>query len=250
MIKLLRLWRIITISLVFNSAHSIDTIYNAADDFSLSNPNGVWSYGYSTSLGGTFIAFPLTNSNYHANGIEAHYFPLSADQPSAIRNSNAVVTTPFCCQPLNPGQLALHPGPAGQFSIVRWTAPESGNFNLSGNYIGMDTSGTTTDVHVLFNGVTIFDDFINGFSDTALISLDTLLQAGDLLDFAVGFGSNSNFFSDYTGLDVQISRNIPEPRSTMIFVLAVVILVVHCIRQRRGGNRVIFCATPRDFADE
>ncbi len=234
MIRLLIFWQFITISLVFNSAHSIDIIYSAADEFSLSNPNGVWSYGYSTSLGGTFISFPLTHSNYHASGIEAHYFPVSADQPSAIRNTNAFVTTPFCCQPLNPGQLALHPGPNGQFSIVRWTAPESGDFNLSGDYIGMDTSGTTTDVHVLFNGVTIFDDFINGFGDTATISLDTSLQVGDLLDFAVGFGSNSNFFSDYTGLDVQVSQNVPEPRSTMIFVLAVGIFVVLFFRQRRA----------------
>ena len=234
MIKLLSFWRMITISLIFHSAHSAEVIYSAADDFSLSNPNGVWSYGYSTSLGGTFTAFPLTSSNYQVSGIEAHFFPGSFSQPSAILNSNAFVTTPFCCQPLNPGQLALHPGSSGDYSIVRWTAPESGNFDLSGGYIGMDTSGTTTDVHVLFNGVTIFDDFINGFGDTATISLNTSLQTGDLLDFAVGFGSNSNFSSDYTGLDVQISQNVPEPRSTTIFVLAVGILVVPFFRQRRA----------------
>ena len=234
MVRSLRLLGIITISLVLNSAHSVETIYNAADDFSLSNPNGVWSYGYSTSLGGTFIAFPLTSSNYQVSGVNAHFFPGSFSQPSAILNSNAFVTSPFCCQPLNPGQLALHPGSSGDYSIVRWTAPESGNFDLSGDYIGMDTSGTTTDVHVLFNGGTIFDDSINGFGDTATISLDTSLQTGDLLDFAVGFGSNGNFASDYTGLDVQIVRNVPEPRSTMIFVLAVGILVVPFFRQRRA----------------
>jgi hypothetical protein len=51
------------------------------------------------------------------------------------------------------GQLAFHPGPDGEYSIVRWTAPISGPVSLIALFTGLDdVGGTTTDVPVLLNG--------------------------------------------------------------------------------------------------
>ena len=41
--------------------------------------------------------------------------------------------------------LNLHPGPAGEVSVVRWTAAATGVYSIAGRFQGIDTSGTTTD---------------------------------------------------------------------------------------------------------
>jgi hypothetical protein len=49
-----------------------------------------------------------------------------------------------------PDVLNLHPGPSGEKSVVRWTAPTSGTVKIEGRFEGIDSDtsvgGTTTDV--------------------------------------------------------------------------------------------------------
>jgi hypothetical protein len=79
-------------------------------------------------------------------------------------------------------------------------------------------------VHVLLNGVSLFDGAVNGFgpsSDRSFVKALNL-HAGDVLDFAAGFGANGNFLNDSTGLDVTITNAGPEPSTaTMMSVLAI-----------------------------
>lgn len=82
--------------------------------------------------------------------------------------------------------------------------------------MGADFVGpTSTDVHILLNGSSLFSSSLNGFgaSSTKSFSNGSLsLNAGDILDFAVGFGNNGNYFFDSTGIDVTISsQNSPNP---------------------------------------
>src|SRR5687768_17457923 len=44
-----------------------------------------------------------------------------------------------------PDVLNLHPGPGGEKSVVRWTAPSSCTVKIEGRFEGIDTHGTTTD---------------------------------------------------------------------------------------------------------
>src|SRR5262245_5496133 len=54
------------------TAHA-GSVYDAAADFSIiSNPNGVWSYGYETSLGSTFLLYDETHINWErTSGLDA-----------------------------------------------------------------------------------------------------------------------------------------------------------------------------------
>ena len=60
----------------------------------------------------------------------------------------------------NVRHLALHPGPKGEYSVVRWTAPEAGTVEISTRFTGL-AERATTDVHVLHNGRALFDGLVN-----------------------------------------------------------------------------------------
>ena len=59
----------------------------------------------------------------------------------------------------NPRQLSFHPGSKGEYSVVRWTAPQAGTFQVQAAFSAIDQQ-TTTDVHVLHNGTAVFDDLL------------------------------------------------------------------------------------------
>lgn len=64
--------------------------------------------------------------------------------------------------------------------------------------------GATTDVHVLRNGVSLFDGAVNGKGSTASFTTNVSICAGEWIDFAVGYGSNQTFYGDTTGVSAQI----------------------------------------------
>jgi hypothetical protein len=123
--------------------------------------------------------------------------------------------------------------------MVRWTAPAAYPIRIDATFVGIDTVGTTTDVHILHNGFSIFDSFINdtdGFrnlvpdTEVALHAVLTV-AAGDTIDFAAGRGRNGTYFFDTTGIDATITP-IPEP-STLVLVGAA-ILGLAAYRARSG----------------
>jgi len=103
-----------------------------------------------------------------------------------------------------PGQLGLHPGEKGEVSVLRWTAPSTGSVKVAATFKSI-AKRATTDVHVLHNGKSIFDNKINiGTPSTATYSGTLSVQRGDRLDFAVGFG-NGHYGADTTGLDLTVT---------------------------------------------
>src|SRR5262249_17228389 len=111
---------------------------------------------------------------------------------------------------VQPGQLAYHPGSSGQFSVVRFTAPNDGAYSLASAFSPVD-SLATTDVHVLLNNVSVFDGAVQGPSTSASVDHQFTLHTGDTLDFKVGYGSNHNFLNDSTGLSAVLTLSVPEP---------------------------------------
>jgi alpha-galactosidase len=104
-----------------------------------------------------------------------------------------------------PGRLSFHPGSKGEYSVVRFTAPEAGDHELFARFLAIDKS-TTTDVHVVHQGRPLFDGQINlsGWPRDTNYGLRCLtLQKGDTLDFVVGWGNGSHI-CDSTGLEVRI----------------------------------------------
>ena len=184
------------------------TQYSVADDFSLDgNPNGVWSYGYTATLGGTFALHPYSTTSQWGYGfLSAWYSGISWDDSPQILKNTSGDQQVFGTVDYLPGQAILHPGQNDEKSIARWTAPADATFEIDATFEGRDFGwGTSTDVHVLVNGVSVFDDGINGFGDTASYNDTLSLNTGDTVDFAVGFGGNI-FNGDSTAIDGTITN--------------------------------------------
>lgn len=104
-----------------------------------------------------------------------------------------------------PGRLSFHPGPKGEYCVVRWTAPAAGTYRVAAGFRAIDQQ-TTTDVHLLHNGRSLYEGLLRleGAGPTASHEQTVDLAAGDTLDFVVGWG-NGTHVCDSTGLEARIT---------------------------------------------
>ena len=124
-------------------------------------------------------------------------------EPWATLNpSTQPVATPF--QFVWPAQqVALHPGPRGEYSAVRFRAPAPGGYRIAVTFAGLFQA--TTDVHVLHNGQPQFDALLNvgGSPNSAEHIGELTLAKGDTIDLVVGWG-NGSYGSDSTAVTATI----------------------------------------------
>jgi len=208
--------------------------FDVSSDFSAtSNPNGVWTYGWSHTLGSSFIADAINRSD---SGIDFWQGSVGTNEPpksfpTISRNSSANPVA-YTTIAYAPHQFSLHPGPNGEYSVARFTVPSSGIYALDSAFVGIDlgpAAPTSTDVHVLINGVSIFDAGVNGYGNTQPFSATKQLQTGDTIDFAVGYGSNGTYGNDSTGLSAHLSL-IPEPSQLALCG----VFVIGALQRRRN----------------
>lgn len=190
--------------------------FSAFDDFSsVSNPvpGGAWKYGVMSALGGIFSAYPTLGTYY----VQDSPLPLSIWQgshydPNVMKNENSAPITSNMDWVYHPVStyLHLHPGADGEYTVVRFTAATSGSYSVDAAFRSLRLGGpdTTTDVHVLVNGTSVFSGAINGhYSDGEVPYQATLsLKACDTVDLAVGYGSNNDYYYDSTGLRASIQK--------------------------------------------
>ena len=119
------------------------------------------------------------------------------------------VETPFSFT-WPPRQVALHPGPHGEYSVVRWTSPMADRYDIAATFVGLFKA--TTDVHLLHNGRPQFAAQLNigGSPNTATHTSELALAKGDTIDFVVGWG-NGNYGSDSTALTATIQSATGRP---------------------------------------
>ncbi|WP_395090404.1 PxKF domain-containing protein [Armatimonas sp.] len=206
---------LVFVVLLTASASKAMADYNASRDFSITNgnPNGVWGYGHSTTLGGAYLpnvyAVPLV-----ANVVDFWSADINGSlTPHVSKNViNAIV--PIGTVVLQPLQLLMHPGPNNEYSVLRFNAPCCGQYDFTAGFVGVDWIGTTTDVHILKNGVVIWSGSINGFRNTTSTAGTVQLDCGDTLDIAVGSGSNRSYYFDTTGVEFVVT---PGPGTQLGF---------------------------------
>jgi hypothetical protein len=190
------------------------TVYNAVSDFSIAaNPNGVWSYGWSATLGGPLNLYGVTDTT-GVPGISGWLLSgtLPFSPPYVSHNDTNQVITINNSATIPPGVLWMHPSFTGQYSVLQWTAPTSGNFQIHALFTGLDYVGpTTTDVHVLVfyaktqSMVPLFSGQITSYRLSSTINFPTThFSTGDTVSFAVGWGADANYGSDSTGVVARI----------------------------------------------
>jgi hypothetical protein len=132
------------------------------------------------------------------------------------------------------GQLFLHPGPNGEYAVLRFTADQQSQYFLSALFVGIDFVGpTTTDVHVLVDGRSVFDGVVSDYARGPEFRSFLGLSRGSTVDFAVGFG-NGNFFFDSTRVAAEITP-IPEPSVAALLLAGLPLLMLR--RQTRHSRR-------------
>jgi alpha-tubulin suppressor-like RCC1 family protein len=192
--------------------------YDAARDFSLTaNPGVAWSYRQqpADALSGAY--------NPAAATLMANFITTSV--PLVVWAANASVS-------FNPSanycyfssrhdwisrQFGMGPGPGGERPVLRWTAPVTGEYAVSGSFAGADTRPTTVDVHIFHNSTELTPEVkrsVNsyrgdGVSHTQVISA----TAGDTVDFMIGIG-NGDWTYDSTAVSASVTLlNVtPLPR--------------------------------------
>lgn len=187
------------------------TTYSALADFStLTNPNGVWTFGRATAAnGGTFTAF----DNYSlesSNSVWRDDQHISLGAPSVWRRTDL-------------DTLNLHPGPGGgidPFTIIRFTAPSAGNFSYSVAFTSIDNG--SKGVHIYHNATSLYSSII--VSSQVVSDSDVLtLAMGDTVDVVVD--PNGDYFGDSTRVSFTLEA-IPEPTSALLFGMSALALAV------------------------
>lgn len=208
---------LLAIGVLVSAATAHATIYDAVTDFSSSSSTGVFSYG--TGVTGTSFT-PLTNYSSPCQGTVSGLGCWQTTTPESlvplVGKNLTGSTLNFYTVVLPTNVLLVHPGRSTD-SIVRFTAPTTGKYNVSGFYQLLDTSPTGVNVIIAFDNTVVFDQPL---SSPAAISPSTLggsvpfgakgifLHAGDFLDY--GVNNAGNFYNDSTGLALTFAT-VPEP---------------------------------------
>ena len=212
----------------------VPTTFDLSSDFSFhdnptrTSPNKVWQYGYSETNSLAPNQFRVdtqsdrTDMQCDPTGSIGFWHPAANHGPGPgyypYVAYNTTKQTQVGCKgwAVRPGEVAMEASNSGQYSLVRFTAPAAGTYEVSAQFEGIHYGLSTTDVHVLHNGTSLFDADIDGYggdpgfhkvegaSPTANYSGQVELKANDTVTFAVGFGKDKTNSGDTTGLFAQI----------------------------------------------
>lgn len=193
---------------ITEAAVAVGTSWDVYEGFSLEsgNPNGVWTYGSTPNLETGYSITNYTTTNTVEN-LDVWNPGVSDPCVGANRTGSPLECSWGASYPT--GSVMLSPGPNAQYSLFRWTAPESGTFMVTADFFNVVTvsPGATTDVLVMKNASEeLFRDDITAWDFWANCCLEEIALAdGDTIDFVLGDGGNGHGW-DNTGLRARILK--------------------------------------------
>jgi len=177
------------------------TSWDVFSDFSPTvNPCGVWSYGYTTSLGSTLILYPQSITYASGNSLAMAW----VDPTNITLGAPTLGVNPATGAVLNgatPGQSFEHPGPDGEYSTVRWTAPRAGTYSFDIQFFAGNSG--ETDGAVLQGTSVLFEQ---ATSTNPTFSATLPLTAGDTFDVAVGITGAETFYYGTTPVTFVVKQ--------------------------------------------
>jgi len=213
-------------------------IWNDVTDFSSSNPSGAWRYGQGTT-GSTFTPYTVFSAACNGQpGVACWQPPVISFGVPLVGKNTTGSTLNFGTVVLPTDVLWVHP--AALDSIVQWTAPAAGVYNISGFFELLDITPTGVFVNLYDNSTPVFANVLllaPGANQTTStpgqkfsFSNTLSLAAGDVLSFGVNNDGGGNFFFDSTGLAATIT-SVPEP--TSLSLIAIGLAGFWSLRKRR-----------------
>lgn len=216
------------------------------------NSNGDWTYGSSPTVGGAFAVSPvLTDSSAWwpagtvlgwAKSGDNYPFWLLPGIWSVMSDTSALGAVPTTT-----GQMVVHPGVGDtECAVVRWTAPATGLYSVAASWESINgmvdyAYNAGVDVHLLKNGVSIYDGVTSYYNSTGPATMGSTmlsLTMGDILDFVtcpLGIASTKQgdltYAADMTIVGATITA-VPEPGTIALFGSAMFGLLVYAWRRR------------------
>ena len=136
--------------------------YSAVGDFPttptvINAQNGVWSYGIATTLNPVdFVLDTNATSDYFNNGaaVAGYYTPTgNTSLPTVLKNDTGGTYSYSSITAWPTNVLLLHPGPGGDYSIVRFTAPATATYSITGMFTSLDSGATDDSASITASGV-------------------------------------------------------------------------------------------------
>ena len=164
----------------------------AADFPGTANPNGPWTYGWAATLAGSLTVYPKLEKNA-VGPIWNDPANNSLGTPSAWKNNSSGIL-----YGVPVGMVSLHPGQAGEYSVVRFKAPAAGTYSASVKFFSGDTGETDAKVYV--NGTSVFTSVTS--TDPTYAVPPTALASGATIELWVG--PSGSGISDNTPVSLTI----------------------------------------------
>jgi hypothetical protein len=180
------------------------TVYDAVNDFSVSsNPNGQWSYLYDTGSGPQLLTYNTIPFEVAYPGLNA-WWNGQTDPNSIFVAQNATASPVSFLSIVDPPNL-LWLDPQADTDIVRWTAPASGTWNVTGQFQGIDVGEQAHNVEILVNYSTVLlaPTTVSQFGQVVPFDQSVSLTAGNTIDFIVA--ATAGYGNLATGLSAAIS---------------------------------------------
>jgi hypothetical protein len=189
----------------FNPATAFEAGFTAG-----TNPNGVWSYGYSSGLTNAVTLFANTVQGGLDSSNEQLWLMQSinvGDSPAVEYNNGPAFNDGNVVAAAN--QILLVAGIQGQYADLIFTAPAAGAYSLVGSFTG-DQFNIGDFVGIVSNGSVVFNSTVSSEGQIVAFNDNVTLAAGNTVVFSAGpDGGLQN-----VGLNLTVSTvgtGTPEP---------------------------------------
>jgi hypothetical protein len=203
----------------FNPATAFEAGFTSA-----MNPNGVWSYGYSSGFTNSVTLFTNTVQGGFDSSNEQLWLTQSinvGDSPAIEYNNGPAFNDGNVAAAAN--QILLVAGIQGQYADLIFTAPAAGTYTLTGSFTG-DQVDVGDFAGIVSNGSVVFNSTVTSEGQIVTFNNNVTLAPGNTVVFSVG--PDSGLQNVGLNLTVSTEASAPEPSALVLLCIGLIALIV------------------------